>query len=206
MARTAGRRTWQPWPLAQARQIRPATPVVPEPGPGRQSLLKQPERRKPNRRSGRDPGRRPYAPAKSKPGRQGRKHCTHPPCRIGRRGPRAIVAPPRPLCAHSIEGSMSTATRRTPSVKPSNTKPPAVDSCDRLLCPVHLNLAIRLLVLVGRRKEFPGRVSSKCSELGCEFEAGAVASSHSVLGAVAGQGRLFPTRCAPAAVCHPLSR
>jgi hypothetical protein len=82
MARTAGRRTWQPWPLAQARQIRPATPVVPEPGPGRQSLLKQPERRKPNRRSGRDPGRRPYAPAKSKPGRQGRKHCTHPPCRL----------------------------------------------------------------------------------------------------------------------------
>src|SRR5215470_899021 len=33
----AGRRTWQPRPLAQARQIRPATRWVPkEPGPGRQ--------------------------------------------------------------------------------------------------------------------------------------------------------------------------
>src|SRR5262245_30857918 len=33
----AGRRTWQPRPLAQARQIRPATPVGAKgPGPGRQ--------------------------------------------------------------------------------------------------------------------------------------------------------------------------
>ncbi len=43
---------------------------------------RQPERRQPIRRSGRDPGHRPYAPARSKPGKQGRKHHPHPPCRF----------------------------------------------------------------------------------------------------------------------------
>jgi len=120
MARTAGRRTWQPWPLAQARQIRPATPVVPEPGPGRQSLLKQPERRKPNRRSGRDPGRRPYAPAKSKPGRQGRKHCTHPPCRIGCEGRRSVPVRVESLCA--VRETTTTSLRDRPADKVSGKR------------------------------------------------------------------------------------
>src|SRR6516165_1700327 len=54
----AGRRTWQPRPLAQARQIRPAAPVGARKPGARPTdrLAGQPERRQPNRRSGRDPG------------------------------------------------------------------------------------------------------------------------------------------------------
>src|SRR5215470_2584658 len=54
----AGRRTWQPRPLAQARQIRPAAPVGARKPGARPAdrLAGQPERRQPNRRSGRDPG------------------------------------------------------------------------------------------------------------------------------------------------------
>src|SRR6266480_5676904 len=54
----AGRQTWEPRPLAQARQIRPAAPVgARKPGTRpTDRLAGQPERRQPNRRSGRDPG------------------------------------------------------------------------------------------------------------------------------------------------------
>ena len=49
-------RTCEPWPLAQARQIRPAAPVGAKGwGPADRSLSRQPERRRPIRRSGRDP-------------------------------------------------------------------------------------------------------------------------------------------------------
>ena len=45
-----------PWPLAQARQIRPAAPAGAKGwGPADRSLSRQPERRRPIRRSGRDP-------------------------------------------------------------------------------------------------------------------------------------------------------
>ena len=69
---------------SQARQIRPAAPVgAMKPGTRpTDRFAGQPERRQPNRRSGRDPGPRPYAHARSKPGKQGRKHYPHPPCRI----------------------------------------------------------------------------------------------------------------------------
>ncbi len=54
----AGRQTCEPRPLAQARQIRPAAPVgARKPGTRpTDRLAGQPERRQPNRRSGRDPG------------------------------------------------------------------------------------------------------------------------------------------------------
>jgi hypothetical protein len=58
---------------------------VPEAGPGRQIDLKTAERHRPIRRSGRDPGLRPYARTRPKPRKQGRRHYPHPPCRIGRR-------------------------------------------------------------------------------------------------------------------------
>src|SRR5712692_1879251 len=72
----AGRRTCEPRPLAQARQIRPAAPVgARKPGTRpTDRLAGQPERRQPDRRSGRDPGPRPYARTTAKPGKQGRKH------------------------------------------------------------------------------------------------------------------------------------
>ena len=50
-------------------------------------FARQPERRQPNRRSGRDPGSRPYARIQSKPGKPGRKHYPQSPCRIGAREP-----------------------------------------------------------------------------------------------------------------------
>jgi NAD(P)-dependent dehydrogenase (short-subunit alcohol dehydrogenase family) len=47
----------KPWPLIQARQIRPAAPAVPENlGPADRSSRRTTHRRQPNRRSGRDPG------------------------------------------------------------------------------------------------------------------------------------------------------
>ena len=51
-------------------------------------LAGQPERRQPIRRSGRDPGSRPYARTTPKPRKQGwsRKDYPHPPCRIGSAG------------------------------------------------------------------------------------------------------------------------
>jgi hypothetical protein len=52
-------------------------------GPADRSFRKTTRRRRqPNRRSGRDPGPRPYAHTTSKPGKPGRKHYPHPPCRI----------------------------------------------------------------------------------------------------------------------------
>ena len=62
-------------------------------------LAGQPGRRQPNRRSGRDPGSRPYARIQPKPGKPGRKHYPQAPCRIGagrrcvpRSFPRAQIA------------------------------------------------------------------------------------------------------------------
>jgi hypothetical protein len=45
-------------------------------------LAGQPGRRQPNRRSGWDPGPRPYARTQSKPGKPGRKHYPQSPCRL----------------------------------------------------------------------------------------------------------------------------
>lgn len=51
-------------------------------GPADRSISGQPERHRPIRRSGRDPGLRPYARTRPKPPKQGRKHNPHPPCRL----------------------------------------------------------------------------------------------------------------------------
>src|SRR5690242_3487802 len=71
---------------SQARQIRPAAPVgaLKTWGPADKSLSRQPERRRPIRRSGRDPGPRRYARTGAKPRKQGRgrEHYPHPPCRL----------------------------------------------------------------------------------------------------------------------------
>ncbi len=54
------------------------------PGDGRQIVSQDnPKRRQPTRRSGRDPGSRPYAPITSRSGKPGRKHYPHSPCRLG---------------------------------------------------------------------------------------------------------------------------
>src|SRR6185312_15683349 len=69
----AGRRTCEPRPLAQDGQIRPARRWVPQ-KPGTRPTDRfegQPKRRQPNRRSGRDPGHRPYARITAKPRKQG---------------------------------------------------------------------------------------------------------------------------------------
>src|SRR6266487_1851818 len=81
----AGRRTCEPRPLVQDGQIRPAVPVgaIKTWDPADRSFRRKPERRQPNRRSGRDPGSRPYARTTSKPGKPGRKHYPHSPCRAG---------------------------------------------------------------------------------------------------------------------------
>src|SRR6266702_1620962 len=57
-------------------------------GPADRSISRQPERHRPIRRSGRDPGLRRYASTRPKPGKQGRKHYPHPPCRLGGAGSR----------------------------------------------------------------------------------------------------------------------
>ena len=69
----------KPWPLIQARQIRPAAPVGARKTGTRPTdrFARQPERRQPNRRSGRDPGSRPYAPITSRSGKPRRKHYPH---------------------------------------------------------------------------------------------------------------------------------
>jgi hypothetical protein len=79
----AGRRTCEPRPLVQDGQIRPAAPAVAIKTWARPTdrFAGQPERRQPIRRSGRDPGLRPYARTTTKPGKQGRKHYPHSPCR-----------------------------------------------------------------------------------------------------------------------------
>ena len=68
-------------------------------------------RRQPNRRSGRDPGSRPYAPITSRSGKPRRKHYPHSPCRIGasdsgagRAGSRAQIVR---LCARAPPGGRS---------------------------------------------------------------------------------------------------
>ena len=70
----AGRRSCEPWPLAQARQDRERHRrwVPKEPGPGRQVVSQDNQRRQPNSRSGRDPGHRPYAPTRPNHRKQGR--------------------------------------------------------------------------------------------------------------------------------------
>ena len=97
-----------PRPLAQARQIRPAAPVGAENlGPGRQVDLKTAQRRRPIRRSGRDPGPDPTpAPAETTQARpeaekQDQKHYPHPPCRFGARDETAIRGR---RCAHRSSG------------------------------------------------------------------------------------------------------
>src|SRR5215469_5592203 len=57
--------------------------VPKEPGPGRQVVSEDNQRRQPISRSGRDPGHRPYAQTNPKPRKQGRSTYPHPPCRIG---------------------------------------------------------------------------------------------------------------------------
>jgi hypothetical protein len=75
----------KPWPPIQARQIRPAAPA----GAGKTGTRpadrsrRQPKRRQPARRSGRDPGSRPCAPLTSTSGKPRRKHYPHSPCRLG---------------------------------------------------------------------------------------------------------------------------
>jgi hypothetical protein len=72
--RFAGR---EPWPLAQARQHRNGTAGgAKKPGPGRQVVSQDNQRRQPISRSGRDPGHRPYARTRPNPRKQGRNH-TH---------------------------------------------------------------------------------------------------------------------------------
>jgi hypothetical protein len=69
------RRTCEPRPLVQAGQIRPA-PLAGAIRPGARPtdrLAGQPGRRQPTRRSGRDPGSRPYAPVQTRSGKPGRK-------------------------------------------------------------------------------------------------------------------------------------
>src|SRR6266568_5439349 len=80
----AGRRTCEPRPLVQDGQIRPAAPAGAIKTWARPAdrCAGQPGRRQPIRRSGRDPGPRPYARTTTKPGKQGRKHYPHSPCRI----------------------------------------------------------------------------------------------------------------------------
>jgi hypothetical protein len=75
----------KPWPLIQARQIRPAAPVGARKTGTRPTdrFARQPERRQPIRRSGRDPGSRLYAPITSGSGKPRQKHYSHSPCRIG---------------------------------------------------------------------------------------------------------------------------
>jgi hypothetical protein len=51
-------------------------------GPADRSISRQPERHRPIRRSGRDPGLRPYARTRPKPRKQGQNHNPHPPCRV----------------------------------------------------------------------------------------------------------------------------
>jgi hypothetical protein len=82
MARTPGPRTCEPRPLAQARQIRPAAPVgAKDWGPADRSLSRQPGRRRPIRRSGRDPvpTLRPHHHIAAEAGPE---HLQHPPCRL----------------------------------------------------------------------------------------------------------------------------
>ena len=78
------RRTCEPWPLVQAGQIRPA-PLAGAIRPGARPtdrLAGQPGRRQPNRRSGRDPGSRRYAPVQSRSGKPRQKHYPQSPCRL----------------------------------------------------------------------------------------------------------------------------
>ena len=77
-------RTCEPRPLVQAGQIRPA-PLAGAIKPGARPtdrLAGQPGRRQPNRRSGRDPGSRRYAPVQSRSGKPRQKHYPQSPCRI----------------------------------------------------------------------------------------------------------------------------
>ena len=84
MARTR----WPPGPVnpglfpGQADQTGSAGGCLKTWGPADRSISRQPERRRPIRRSGRDPGLRPYARTRPKPPKQGRKHNPHPPCRF----------------------------------------------------------------------------------------------------------------------------
>jgi hypothetical protein len=73
----------KPRPLAQDGQIRPARRWVPENlGPADRSFRRTTRTASAESEVRPDPGPRPYAPAKSKPGKQGRKHYPHSPCRI----------------------------------------------------------------------------------------------------------------------------
>jgi len=57
-------------------------------------------RRQPTRRSGRDPGSRPYAPVTSRSGKPGRKHYPHSPCRLGVAGCLARCTQIIPICVN----------------------------------------------------------------------------------------------------------
>jgi hypothetical protein len=88
------RRNCEPWPLVQAGQIRPA-PLAGAIKPGARPtdrLAGQPGRRQPNRRSGRDPGSRRYAPVQSRSGKPRQKHYPHSPCRVFTAGINGSVA------------------------------------------------------------------------------------------------------------------
>ena len=81
----AGRRTREPRPLAQARQIRPAAPVGARNwDPAGKPVAGQPQRRRPDRRSGRVPGSDATPVPPQNPGSKTacRNRSPHPPCRI----------------------------------------------------------------------------------------------------------------------------
>ena len=81
----AGRRTREPRPLAQARQIRPAAPVGARNwDPAGKPVAGQPQRRRPDRRSGRVPGSdaTPVPPQNPRSKTACRNRSPHPPCRI----------------------------------------------------------------------------------------------------------------------------
>src|SRR5512142_2732481 len=98
MARTR----WPPGPVNPGLLPRPGRSDrqrrwVPETwGPADKSISRQPERRRPIRRSGRDPGSRRYAPTSPKPRKQGRKR---------QAGPEALSTSslPRGLCKTLLE-------------------------------------------------------------------------------------------------------
>ncbi len=75
----------KPWPLIQARQIRPAAPVGARKTGTRPTdrFARQPERRQPNRRSGRDQAPDPTRPSRQGQGSRAGSNYPQSPCRIG---------------------------------------------------------------------------------------------------------------------------
>ena len=117
----AGRRTREPRPLAQARQIRPAAPAGTRNwDPAGKPVAGQPQRRRPDRRSGRVPGSDATPGPPQNPGSKMacRNRSPHPPCRpcaaCLRRVRPAPVAQNRQFCSSGRpEGSPGAWVRST---------------------------------------------------------------------------------------------